>query len=112
MQRKAVRFVEDVLGDFEKAEEISDLSPEEYAERKRIRIVDNPTKDGKGLSAMANRKKQELEDLLEDVGGKVAEMLNPSLTRTQIVVLAQEIDEMVNGSDEDEDDDIEDDDDE
>jgi hypothetical protein len=38
MQAKAVRFLRHVVGDPEKAEEFEKLSPEEYAERKRIEI--------------------------------------------------------------------------
>lgn len=41
MQAKAVRFLRDVVGDDEKAEEIGDLSLEEYADRKRVHLV-NP----------------------------------------------------------------------
>ena len=43
MQAKAVRFLRDVVGDPDKADEIEDLSPEEYAERKGLEIVEeNP----------------------------------------------------------------------
>lgn len=35
MQRKAVRFLRDVIGDQDKANEIESLSSAEYAERKR-----------------------------------------------------------------------------
>jgi hypothetical protein len=41
-KEKAVRFVEDVLGDPERAAEIEDEPLEEYAERRKIEIVDNP----------------------------------------------------------------------
>lgn len=41
-QRKAVRFAENVLADDDKAAELASLSPEEYADRKRLRII-NPT---------------------------------------------------------------------
>jgi hypothetical protein len=38
MQDKAVQFLRDVVGDPEKAEEFDALSPEEYADHKRITI--------------------------------------------------------------------------
>jgi hypothetical protein len=42
MKAKAARFVENVLDDSGRADEIADESPEEYAERKHIRVLDNP----------------------------------------------------------------------
>jgi len=41
MQAKAVRFLRDVVGDEDKASEIEGLSPQEYAERKRV-TISNP----------------------------------------------------------------------
>ena len=41
MQAKAVRFLQDVVGDPDRAEEFEAMSPEEYAEHKRIEI-ENP----------------------------------------------------------------------
>ena len=44
MQAKAVRFLRDVVGDPDKADEFEALSPEEYAEHKGVEIVEgNPT---------------------------------------------------------------------
>lgn len=40
-QAKAVRFLRDVVGDSDKADEIEALSPEEYAERKKIAVKQN-----------------------------------------------------------------------
>ncbi len=42
MQTKAVRFLRDLIGDDEKADEIESLSVTEYAERKGLRLS-NPT---------------------------------------------------------------------
>lgn len=69
-KEKAVRFVRDVLGDNEHADEIEDRSIEDYAERKRIKIV-NPQRRKEKLmaqkrtgTALSNLKKrvQELEE--------------------------------------------------
>lgn len=101
MQRKALRFVADVLGDSDKADEIEQLSVGEYAARKGIRI--NPkTKELKLMSGAITKK--ELEDTLDEVSNKVTEMLNPALTRKEVVVLVQELDQIVNGSSDAEDD--------
>jgi hypothetical protein len=97
MQRRAVQFVEDVLGDPDKATEIEALTPEEYAERKRISISPNPNQQGK--RTMAGPTKQELQTLVDDVGIKLTEILNPALSREEIVIQLQELDELVNGTD-------------
>jgi hypothetical protein len=44
-KEKAVRFVRDVLGDPDRADEIANESPESYAERRKIQIVENPRGD-------------------------------------------------------------------
>ncbi len=41
-KEKAVRFVENVLGDPERADEIAEESLEDYAERRKIQIAENP----------------------------------------------------------------------
>ena len=58
---------------------------------------------------MANRSvtKQQLQNTLDEVGEQVGDMLDPALSREQIVERLQELDEMLNGSSEEEDDDEE-----
>lgn len=103
MQEKAVRFVDTVLGDSEKADEIEGLSPEEYAERKRIRINPNPnTKERKAMAGTTT--KAELQETLDEVAAKVEELLDPKLTRKELVMIAEELDEIVNGPEEEDDD--------
>lgn len=41
-REKAVRFVRDVLGDPDRADEIADENLEDYAERRQIQFVENP----------------------------------------------------------------------
>ena len=41
-REKAERFVRDVLGDPERADEIADESLDDYAARRKIKILDNP----------------------------------------------------------------------
>jgi hypothetical protein len=111
MQRKAVRFAADVLRDDDKADELESLTPEEYAERKGIRIVGNPKPDQQGKRMMAAKSptKQDLEELLDEAGAKAQQMLDAKLTRRELVELAEEMDELLNGpADEDEDEEAED----
>lgn len=49
---------------------------------------------------MAQPTKQELMELLDQVGDKVGDLLDPILSREQIVEGLQELDEMINGEEE------------
>jgi hypothetical protein len=60
-KEKAVRFVRDVLGDPDRAEEIEEESLEDYAERRKITLT-NPS--GKATVIMT---KQELLDRVQDL---------------------------------------------
>jgi hypothetical protein len=62
---KAVRFTRDVLGDDYRAGEIEDESLEDYAERKRIRLV-NP----KGARKMPVQTRRELLERIEELEGQ------------------------------------------
>ncbi|MEO5923704.1 MAG: hypothetical protein ABIR70_07765, partial [Bryobacteraceae bacterium] len=53
MRDKAVRFLRDVVGEPERADEFGAMTPEEYAEHKRLRIQNPP--HGKGANYMATR---------------------------------------------------------
>jgi len=55
--------------------------------------------------------KKELENLLNDVGDKLQEMLDPALTREDLVTLVQELDSQINGDDDEDDEDQDEDDD-
>ena len=71
MKAKAVRFLRDVLGDDERADEVDDESPEDYAERKRIEI--NPIKRTNAMARTAKTKAEleaeirELQDENDDL---------------------------------------------
>jgi hypothetical protein len=69
MQQKAVRFSQDVLHDSDKAYEIAGLSVEEYAERKKITIV-NPRER---RHRMARRNPPSKEELLDRIDHLEAE---------------------------------------
>jgi hypothetical protein len=59
---KAVRFTHDVLGDPDRADEIEDESLEEYAERRRIQIV-NP----KGAKKMPVKTRRDLIERIKEL---------------------------------------------
>jgi hypothetical protein len=62
----AVRFTRDVLGDDDRADEIEDESLDDYAERKRIRLV-NPQR---GVRKMAVKTRSELMERIEELEGE------------------------------------------
>ena len=61
-KERAVRFVRDVLGDDDKADDIEDESLEDYAEHRHIKIA-NP----KGVTRMAAPTRQQLLDRVEEL---------------------------------------------
>lgn len=68
MQAKAVRFLRDVVGDPDKADEIEDLSPEEYAERKGVEIVEeNPRRHHRLGPTRAAMTKSQLEERVAEL---------------------------------------------
>lgn len=94
MKAKAVRFVRDVLGDEDRAEEIEDESPEDYAERKRIEIVEpNPLRK-RFICMPTGPTKADLESRIEELEAEnedLQERLNS-------------INEIVNGDEEEDED--------
>lgn len=61
-QAKAVHFLHDVAGDPDLADEIDDLSVEEYAQRKGFELVKNPTKRRKEKPMKKDELKQAVKD--------------------------------------------------
>ena len=66
---RAARFVENVLGDPDRADEIRDEGPEDYAERKGIQIRSNPRRN-----TMPQKSKQELEEELDEANEYIEEL--------------------------------------
>jgi hypothetical protein len=127
-KKRAVRFLQNVLDEPERADQVAQESVEDYADRRKIQIVSNPahltrTQQGRDVLEvvahfpqrkrpdMAKATKSELQETVNDVADKVSEMLDPELSREDMVRKAKELDELVNGSDDDDDDDSDDDDD-
>jgi type IV secretory pathway VirB10-like protein len=65
---RAENFLRTVIGDEGRADEVSDETPEEYAARKDVEIV-NPTKRRKLMSS-----KQELEELVDQQASYIEEL--------------------------------------
>jgi hypothetical protein len=65
-KQRAVRFVRDVLGDPNRADEIEDESLESYAERRGFRIV-NPVSRGRTTVMASNKTKKEIEAEIGDL---------------------------------------------
>jgi len=87
MKAKAVRFLRDVVGDEARAEEVEQESPQDYAERKRIKILDNPAVVllvTRRLTNMAVTK-AELEKILDQIEDLADEALDPELCREEVV---------------------------
>jgi hypothetical protein len=90
---QAVRFTRDVLEDEDRADEIEDEPLEDYAERRRIEIM-NP----KGVQKMAATNKRELLDRIEELEAE-NEDLQSRLDEISDIVGSDEDDE--DGSEDD-----------
>ncbi|MBZ5636283.1 MAG: hypothetical protein LAO55_24415 [Acidobacteriia bacterium] len=94
MQAKAVRFLQDVVGDTDRADEIESMSPEEYAEHKRVQI-ENPAvtnRETRRTPMATKATRAELEDRVAELEEENS-VLNDKLDSIEEIV----------GSDEDED---------
>ena len=103
MKSKAARFVRDVVGDLDRADEFEDMSPEEYAAHKHIQIFQNPSQRGRKGRAMARPTRDELEARIDDLEEE-NQMLNEKLD--YICEMAAVADEDKEVDDEEEDDDL------
>jgi hypothetical protein len=101
-KEKAVRFVRDVLGDPDRAEEIADESLEDYAARRKIQIT-NPSRRRNAIMA-TTKSKAELEPEIDDLKDENAELQDQLDTIADIVAPADEDD----GADDEEEDDDQD----
>jgi hypothetical protein len=66
-KEKAVRFTDNVLDDPDRADEIADESVEDYAARKGIEIVSNPSGRQRRKLVAKTPTRQELEDRIEEL---------------------------------------------
>lgn len=80
-KEQAARFVEGVLGDPDRADEIRDESVDDYAERRRFQIIENPqrgvTMPSKTELMQRIRELEEENDDLQDQLDQVADIVAP-----------------------------------
>jgi hypothetical protein len=115
VQAKAVRFLRDVVGDENKADEIEGLTVLEYAERKNFRIV-NPASPSTKRKSNSNKRGDRMDDvrtkadlieennelsaLIGDIWDVVVD-LDGSSSKSDLHVGAEDIAEMLNEFDPD-----------
>jgi hypothetical protein len=99
-KEKAVRFVRDVLGDPDRAEEIEGESLEDYAERRKIQIT-NPSRRRNAIMA-TTKSKAELEAEIDDLKDENEELQDQLDTIADIVAPAEEDEEEDGDPDDDE----------
>jgi len=105
-KEKAVRFVREVLGDPERAEEIAEESLEDYAQRRKIQLL-NPFMRRNAIMA-TTRSKAELEAEIADLKDENEELQDQLDAIADIVAPEDEDDDSTDGDDEDGEDDDQD----
>ena len=95
MKAKAVRFVDNVLDDPDRASEIEDESVESYAARKKIRIANRSRRFG----AMAT--KAEIENVLDEVQGVLETAYTPEASREELAQAVGEALDLLEGGEDD-----------
>jgi hypothetical protein len=122
-KERAVRFLQNVLDEPDRADEVADESVEDYAARRKFQLVNNPANpthatqtwdvlevvdnppQRKGHPMASTISKAELQSTVNDAADKVSEMLDPELSREDLVRKAKELDSILNGDDDDDDED-------
>jgi hypothetical protein len=99
---KAVRFTRDVLGDSARAAEIDEESLEDYAERRRIHII-NPKRRNRSMAR--GRTKADLEQEIANLQEENQELQDQLDAVADIVAPDDDDDDTGDGDDDDEDDD-------
>jgi hypothetical protein len=106
---KAVAFAENVLQDDEKASDLEAESPESYAERKRIVIVDNPLQRRKANVANGNGlTKADLTDIIDQVTQVLQDAYAPESSREELASAVGDALDILGGDGDDDDDDADD----
>jgi hypothetical protein len=104
-KRRAALFVDNVLDDPDRADDIEDESLEEWAQETG-RTIRNPNKK-KGTmpkTVTAIPTKADLQDTLDKVTDMLAEALDPVLTREEVIQKLQDMDAFLSDDEDDEDD--------
>lgn len=106
MRQKAVRFLRDVVGDPDKAEEFEAMSPSDYAEHKKIRMIENPASQSNRRSTtttMARKTYADLQAEVKDLKEENADLSDRMDTILDIVSPQEDDDDDETEDDEDDD---------
>lgn len=97
-KEKAVPFVRDVQGDSERAAEIERESLEDYAERRKIQLI-NPTRRAARMARTSGApSKAELKEVLDEISGLADEALDPENERADLVRKLKDIADLAEGN--------------
>jgi hypothetical protein len=108
---KAVRFLRDVLRDDDRADEVEDESPEDYAARKRITITNSPKRRTITVANGNAMTKDDLQDCIDQATQILEDAYQPETSREDaMAAIGDALDALGGDSDADEDDDSDDDD--
>jgi hypothetical protein len=88
---KAVRFLRNVLGDEDRADEVENESLEDYAARRRIQIINPATRRTANMTVKTKVQEPTADELLEQIAEKADEALDPAASRKDLVEALQDI---------------------
>jgi hypothetical protein len=114
-QARAVNFLRNVIQDDDRADEVQDMTPEEWASEKGVNILNsNPKRrnknvangnGGNGSDDVSSMTKAELVDLVDQVTGILEDAYSPESSREDLASAIGDALDLLegNGGDEDED---------
>jgi len=108
-KQQAVALMERI-GDNDRAEEFDDMSVDEYAEHRGLRLASNPRRKArKTTMAASGPTKAELQDTIDSAISVLNDAYAPESTREELATAVGQALDILNGEDEDEDDEDEED---
>ncbi len=102
-KKRAGRFVSNVMGDEDRADDIEDETLDEWLNETGRKLKSNPQRKKKTMAASNTATKSDLQDQIDQISDMVADALDPVLSREEVVQRLQDIDEVINGDDDDDD---------
>jgi hypothetical protein len=112
-KEKAVRFLRDVVGDDDRADEVEDESVEDYADRKNLTIKNTATRvtrnAGRRTNDMANGDtKADLQDAIDQATQILSDAYTPESSREDLAAAVGDALDALSGDGGDDDDDVDD----
>ena len=109
-RKQAVGFLER-MGDDDAADEFADMSTQDYAEHKGLRIANPAISKGETTMAATTISKSDLQDAIDRAIETLDEAYTPESTREELATAMGQALDILNGEDDEDEDDDEDDDD-